>query len=442
MVSYSKTFSILLASSVSAFASAHEIRKDMDMDMSKYAAMLKRTRVNSNNRQSKSMKGKASKGGRNGSMGAVYTMTNAAENEILVYSRNGIDGELTFEASEPTTGNGGERPGIGASSIIVAGECLLATNTGSHDITTFRIQSASEIVLAGKFASGGTLPLSIAEKEGVVYALNAGNNGSIQGYYLNRFNCGLIPIGSPVELRQTVNPIETEAPIVNDIPVPSEVAFTPEGDLLVIIKINGGGPPSNGGGPGSLNIYEIDPTDGSTSNAALTQISVSLDGGVVLPFAYDVDDQGRMLIVDAVSGSFVTPGAVSVFEDGELVERVETGEGASCWIAYQREGACIYTSNANMDSSVSSLTLKNGPLELVDSRAAVLDIATDIRLSLDDEYLYVLSNGNGAGDSSHIVVYKTSNNCMLEEVQVIGDGFTQFGNGAVNSETGMAVYGL
>jgi len=29
-----------------------------------------------------------------------------------------------------------------------------------------------------------------------------------------------------------------------------------------------------------------------------------------------------------------------------------------------------------------------------------------------------------------------------DEVQVIGDGFTQFGNGALNTETGMAVYGL
>ena len=31
---------------------------------------------------------------------------------------------------------------------------------------------------------------------------------------------------------------------------------------------------------------------------------------------------------------------------------------------------------------------------------------------------------------------------MLEEVQIIADGFTQFGNGTLNEEVGMAVYGL
>ena len=375
-------------------------------------------------------------------------MTNDVENEILVYSRDVSHGQLTFEESVPTTGIGGQHLAVSASSIIVAGECLLAVNSGSHDITTFKIKSPSEIEYAGKFESNGLLPMSLAEKEGLVYALNSGGNGSIQGYYLVQFSCGLIPFGSPVELRQNVDPGETEAPISLAVVLPSEVAFTPEGDLLVIIKINDAllDTETEGltAGPGSLNFYEIDPTDGSTSDDALTVVPVSVNGVGTLPFSFEADAYGRTIIVEARSSILGSSGAVTIYEDGVLVERVQTGN--SCWVAYQREGSCIYTSQTNF-ANISSLTLKNGPLELVSRMAAVTDIPVDMRLSNDGRYLYVLTNGDLNGDNSHIIVYETSEECHLDEVQSIGDGFTQtrmFDGtlGSLNFEVGMAVYGL
>ena len=134
-------------------------------------------------------------------------MTNQPDNEILVYSRDENDGKLTYEDSVATNGTGGilsgssgppanitRQPPIGdplasTGSVIVAGNCLLAVNAGSEDISTFRIQSSSGIELIGKVESGGTFPVSIAEKEGLVYVLNAGGNGHIQEYYLTLFNC-------------------------------------------------------------------------------------------------------------------------------------------------------------------------------------------------------------------------------------------------------------
>jgi len=449
MVSYSK-FSILsiAASTIGAVVSAHEVPNGMDM--SKYASKLKNTRVNSNVRQGKADKGaKASKEGID-STGALYTMTNDVENEILVYSRDVSHGQLTFEGSVPTTGIGGQHLAVSASSIIVAGECLLAVNSGSHDITTFRIKSPSEIEYAGKFESNGFLPMSLAEKEGLVYALNSGGSGSIQGYYLTQFNCGLIPFGSPVELRQNVDPGQTEAPITSAVVLPSEVVFTPQGDLLVIIKINdallNSETEGTTAGPGSLNFYEIDPTDGSTSDDALTVVPVSLNGVGTIPFAFEADEDGRTIIVEAASTILGSSGAIAIYQNGELVERVQTGENGSCWVAYQREGSCIYTSQTS-NSNISSLTLKNGPLELVDSIAVDVDVPVDMRLSTDERYLYVLSNGDLNGDTSHIIVYETFEDCHLNEVQSMGDGFTQMGIFAgsfadLNFEVGVAVYGL
>lgn len=442
MVKYSTAISIMsiVASSMNAIASAHEVRKGMDMR--KYADELKHLRVNATKSKSPSKSSKAGKSSKGGKGGALYTMTNVAENKILIYSRNGNDGTLTFEGSELTTGLGGDEPGISADSLTVAGECLLAVNGFSHDISTFQIHSVSEISLAGKVASGGTYPVSIAEKDGLVYALNTGGNGSIQAYSLTQNDCLLSPIGGPIELRATVVP-PLDPPNSNTIA--GDIRFTPQGQLLVTIKINGGlASFASGSSEGSLNFYDIDPEDGSTSDGALTQTLVSLNGGTTIPFSFDFDDDGRVLVAEAISGGPTSSGAVGIFEDGELVERVENGQNAVCWIAYSSESSCIYTSNTNLDASLSSFSLKNGSLELVASRVVDIDLPGDLALSNDEEYLYVLSFGNLAGSLSHIVVYKPSDDCALEEVQRISDGFDQMNTGTTgpeaNREVGLALY--
>merc|ERR1712166_1462732 len=133
----------------------------------------------------------------------------------------------------------------------------------------------------------GTFPVSIAEQEGLVYALNGGGDGSIQGYTLTQYNCGLRSLGDPIELRQrlTVSPIPPSS-----FTLPGMIGFTPEGNLLVTVKIEGGLGALSTGAPGSLNFYEINPVDLSTSDDALTQTLDNLNGGPVVLFGFIFDE--------------------------------------------------------------------------------------------------------------------------------------------------------
>jgi len=184
---------------------------------------------------------------------SIYTMTNQPINEILVYSRNTCNGALAFETAVATNGTGSilsgsngdgvdlpapiDDPLASTGSIITASDCLLAVNAGSDDISTFHIVSPAEIELVDTYSSDGDFPVSLAEREGMlelsleciylscyrvhvpnslivcvcvpcypiglVYVLNAGGNGSMQGFHLTPETCELTPIEQdPIELDQ------------------------------------------------------------------------------------------------------------------------------------------------------------------------------------------------------------------------------------------------
>ena len=71
---------------------------------------------------------------------------------VLVYSRDEGTGQLAFEAHVPTTGTGGlvfGDPGLSTTgSIRVAGNCLLAVNPRSNDVSAFCIQVYSIVYMA------------------------------------------------------------------------------------------------------------------------------------------------------------------------------------------------------------------------------------------------------------------------------------------------------
>jgi len=370
---------------------------------------------------------------------AVYTMTNQPTNEILVYSRDPYTGKLTFENKVATEGMGGRLssssgppenavlpetfldPLASTGSITVAGNCLLAVNAGSNDISTFRIASSSEIYKTGIVDSGGDFPLSITEKEGLVYVLNGGGQGHIHGFHLTEYNCMLSPIGDPVELDQgeTVTPTDP-----NFFPATAaQIGFTPEGNIMVTIKINGGGQnfPS---GFGSLNTYFIDPESGTTSEDDLDQMVISDPPGAI-PFSFDFDDKGNLLVIEAFGegGAPMGMGQANVFVNGTLVSEVGTGQPDSCWIQHNPRNSCVYTTNNNGGDSISSFHLEDAALELVESEAATLNTPLDMDIHPDNRFLYALSTGHNDGTGQpRIYVYEMGCDCGLREVQAIADG--------------------
>jgi len=186
----------------------------------------------------------------------VYTASNQPNNnnEVNVYERDLHTGKLSFIESVATGGSGnqltsppngeGERPAAvddplaSTGSVVVAGKCLLVVNAGSDSVTSFSINEQNELgSLHGEQASsGGTFPVSIAERGGLVYVLSAvgisgDGRGSIRGFELSQFNCRLSPIGGNIALDQTGS---SPPPILTA--TPAQIGFTPDNNILVTIK--------------------------------------------------------------------------------------------------------------------------------------------------------------------------------------------------------------
>jgi len=405
--------------------------------------------------------------GNSSGFSAVYGMTNEPNNEVIVYSRDTTTGLLTFEQAVSTTGAGGTfalntgppanmefAPGIDpiltTDPLIVAGKCLLVSNPASHDVSTFRIKSASEIEFAVKVSSGGIWPGSIAHRDGLVYVLNAGGNGSIQGFRLNPGTCGLTSIAGPVGLNQGGGPVDPINASPSDPPSnlgsPSQVGFTPSGDVFVTIAINGGGQNLGvwpGGENGSLNIFHVE-EDGSVSN----QVQKVIDDRIrSLPASFDFDDQGRLLLSEITILGLGNPtgvddpsccGGVSVwdideFGEFELLEVLNVKQALTCWVKYNPRNGCAYTTNTGY-GTISSVSSAGGDTAtVVDSIAASgLPGVLDINVSTDGRHVYVLvpnviafQDGGlvpGTGQPA-IHVYDAGCDCGLTEVQAITNGY-------------------
>src|SRR5215468_7000543 len=107
--------------------------------------------------------------------GAVYAMTNAAGgNSILIFARV-ASGTLT-NAGSAATGGTGKGAGLGSQGALLLTNdqrWLLAVNAGSNDLTVFSV-TPEGLRWRSKTPSGGTMPISVAVHERLVYALNAG----------------------------------------------------------------------------------------------------------------------------------------------------------------------------------------------------------------------------------------------------------------------------
>src|SRR5512142_1488522 len=120
----------------------------------------------------------------------VFVQTNElGGNRIAVFDR-GTDGRLTQVGLYPTGGFGGAAPpgsesdhlaSQGSLAYDAQHQLLIAVNAGSDTISTFRVHG-DRLELTGVLGSGGQFPASVAVHDGLVYVLNSGGAGVVQGY--------------------------------------------------------------------------------------------------------------------------------------------------------------------------------------------------------------------------------------------------------------------
>src|SRR3989442_11771306 len=159
--------------------------------------------------------------GNGAAAGSVYTTTNdATANAILWYTR-AANGGLALAGSF-LTGGAGTGAGLGSQGAVVLaedGSVLLAVNAGSNQISSFQV-SASGLTWVTNVASGGTTPISIAAHDTPAYSANAGPAGPLPGFWLT-------PAGARRPLAGSTQALSAGA-------VPAQVSFDPTGKGLVV----------------------------------------------------------------------------------------------------------------------------------------------------------------------------------------------------------------
>jgi len=308
--------------------------------------------------------------------GAVYTMSNAVSgNHILVFDRR-VDGALT-PAGAVDTGGAGTGGGLGNQSAVVLtddGRWLLAVNAASNDVTIFEV-GRHGLRWMDLAPSGGIQPVSLAVHEDVVYVLNAGSD-NISGLRIGRHG-RLSPLAG-----------STRA-LSGSGTGPAEVAFSPNGRLLVVTEK----------GTNLIDTFHV----GRDDRPGPAQSHVS-NGAT--PFGFAFGKRGQIFVSEAFGGA-ANASAVSSYEtdaDGTLdliSGSIPTHQTAACWILVSKGGRFLYTTNTGSGSISGYAIDHDGTLDLLTADGRTGDTQPgsapiDLASSDDGRFLYSLNSASHA----------------------------------------------
>lgn len=307
----------------------------------------------------------------NGSSGgAVFVQTNeAAANRVLAF-RRAADGQLSGVDSQPTGGRGDGVPHLTSQGSVVLtgdGRHLLITNAGSDDLSLFAVDDDG-LSLVATVATGGAAPKSVAERDGLVYVLNA-EAPSLAGFRLD--DGGVQPLGEPRALAADADP--------------AQVGFTPDGSGLVVTER----------GTNSIVVYPVN------ADGRLGEPTVSPSSG---PTPYGFAFAGNALVVTEAFGAETGKAAASSYviqgKSATPVSRsIGNGRSEICWAVVTKDGRYVFTTNF-ADGAVSRYSVADdGTLSLDDAAAAeAVEGQPGLRdedLSEDGRFLYAIDADTG-----------------------------------------------
>src|SRR5215203_6877166 len=264
---------------------------------------------------------------------AVFVQTNELDgNRIVVFQRHG-DGRLSEAGSYSTGGNGGNvAPGtasdrLGSQGSLVYDErhrLLFAVNASSDSVSVFRVHG-TRLQLTDVDPSGGDFPASIAVHDDLVYVLNAGGIGIVQGFEIRGDRIRALD-GSA----RSLGLANTDPP--NFLTSPGQVGFTPDGSKLIV---------TTKASKSTIEVFDV------RRDGRLSSTSVSNPSATPVPFAFTFDPSGRLVSGEA-GMSFVT--TYTIAGDGHLTspQSLSDGQMALCWIV--RAGDFYYVSNTGSNT--------------------------------------------------------------------------------------------
>jgi hypothetical protein len=311
--------------------------------------------------------------------GVVFVQTNELNgNRIDVFDQGG-DGRLSLAGTYPTGGLGGAAaPGTesdrlasqGSLALSADGKTLIAVNAGSDTVTSFRVHG-NRLQLRSISASGGQFPNSVAVHGRLVYVLNAGGTGIVQGFRLDGSH--LAPIAGSARSLGLAN---GDPP--NFLTAPGQVGFTPDGSqLLVTTKAS----------TSSIDVFAVG-RDGRISASPVVNPSAT-----PVPFAFTFGS-GRLVDGEAGASSITT----YVLDAGGTLSSplsASDGQAALCWVL--GIGDVYFVSNTGSNNLSSFTVDASGQPSLLQAVAATTDPGP-IDLATSGGYLYAQTGVNGTVD--------------------------------------------
>jgi 6-phosphogluconolactonase (cycloisomerase 2 family) len=308
-----------------------------------------------------------------GNTRAVFVQTNeAGGNRIAVYDR-GADGTLTPAGTYATGGLGGVAlPGTESDHLASQGslvydavhDVLIAVNAGSDTVSTFGVDGDT-LSLENVVPSGGQFPASIAVNGDLVYVLNSGGTGIVQGFRIG--HGGLSPIAGSARSLGLAN---TDPP--DFLTAPGQVGFAPGGQALVVTTKASGS---------MIDVFQV------LADGRLSPTFVPNPSATPVPFAFTFD-AGRLVSGEAGASSVTT---YRLQHDGRLADARSQSDGqiALCWI--HRVHRFFYVSNTG-SNTLSSFTLEGGRPTLREAVAATTEPGP-IDLASAGRFLYAETGG-------------------------------------------------
>jgi 6-phosphogluconolactonase (cycloisomerase 2 family) len=296
--------------------------------------------------------------------GAVYALTNdPGGNAVVVYDR-AADGSLT-PAGSYQTGGTGTGAGLGSQgAVIVSGDrrWVFAVNAGSNSISSFRIHPRG-LELVDTEASGGAMPTSLAFRNGLLYALNAGSPNNVSGFVVDRH-------GALTPLAGSARPLSAAS--TN----PGQVGFSDDGRSLIVSER----------GTNRLSTFAVG------DDGLLAGPFVYASAGPV-PFGFAVDKRNTLFVSEAGAGGGAS--SYRIGADGALAaisSMIMTGQRAACWAVLTRNGRYGYVINAGTGNISGFAIDQDGAASLLHEDGVTATTGgnpTDAVLSHDSRFLYV-----------------------------------------------------
>jgi 6-phosphogluconolactonase (cycloisomerase 2 family) len=290
-------------------------------------------------------------------VGHVYEPTNdAAGNAVAVFDRY-ADGSLRAAGSVATGGLGAGASLASQGGIARDGALLFVVNAGDDSISALATRGG-DVTVTDRISSGGDRPVSVTVHHGVGYVLNH-DSDSIAGFTYDKSGDLRVLPGSGRQL--------TSAP-AGGLTDAAQVQFSPNGRSLVVTE------------------RAANAIDTFTVRAGYAGDATSHPSAGTVPYGFDFDRRGTLVVSEAASGSASSYDVAPGFRN--LTAALGDTQSAACWLVVSGDYAWVVNAAS---ASISNYRIANdGSLTLVDAVAAATGAGpTDAAVSPDGGSLHV-----------------------------------------------------